>query len=327
MIDLINQCKAYLLKTLGARVSLSALEKTSGLPFFLHDHYAFYTLKLLNEEFIAVAAKSHGELTPAAIRKHMTHVNNKLDLQPVFLCETLTASNRKRLIEYKIPFIIPDNQLYLPDMAIDLREHFIKARSKPMVFGPATQAVLLYIIAQKVTGPVTPKKLAAKLGYSKMSMSRSIGLIEAAKLGETEIDGKNRLVHFDKDSRDLWGKALPYLKTPIKKIGWLKSVNDTAPFHKAGESALAHFSMLTPPKQPVYAIGFNHWKQIKDRLDISKFPDEAACKLEIWSYAPAILAKDNVNIVDPFSLYLSLKDMTDERIESALEEMLGAIEW
>ena len=50
-----------------------------------------------------------------------------------------------------------------------------------------------------------------------------------------------------------------------------------------------------------------------------------AIELEIWRYDPAMFATDG--IVDPFSLYLSLKDSKDERIQIALEEMMEKLAW
>ena len=327
MKKLIAQCSAYLQKTLGIEAAISELKNTKGLPFFLHDHYAFYKLELLGVEFAVMAAKSHAELTPAAIRKHVNNINSKLDLTPIFLCATTNATNRNRLIEYKIPFIIPENQMYLPDLGIDLREHFIKARSKPIVLAPTTQAVLLYIIRRNINGPVTPKELTAKLGYSKMSMSRSIDEIEAADLARVKTEGKNRVVSFEENKQELWEKALPHLKTPVRKSLWLKETVNSYHFYKAGENALSDYSMLSPPKQPTYAIGSLQWKRIRNELEISKFSDEASCKLELWSYDPGIITKRNERGVDPLSLYLSLQDTDDERVEAALEEMKESIEW
>ncbi|MBC2717821.1 MAG: MarR family transcriptional regulator [Desulfobacteraceae bacterium] len=325
MKDIVSLCRRYLLDTLGMNVTLSTLVDQGTLPFFLHDHYIFYNVRLLDEDFIVLAAKSHAKLTPAAIRKHVGLVNSKLNIKPVFLCATISSFNRKRLIEYKVPFIIPENQMYLPDLAIDLREHFIKARTKPLSLAPATQAVVLYVLNQKITDPLTPKELTVKLGYSKMSMSRSISEIEAAELAKVETDGNKRLVRFDKNSRELWEKTLPYLKTPIKKIRWLKSMEDVSLFHEAGESTLARHSALTPPNQPVYAIGIGNWRKNRGNFQVSKYSDEATCKVELWSYAPGLISKGNK--VDPFSLYLSLRDVKDERVESALKQMMEAIEW
>ena len=46
--------------------------------------------------------------------------------------------------------------------------------------------------------------------------------------------------------------------------------------------------------------------------------------LEVWKYNPkqlANLVQDDYSVVDPLSLYLSLKNETDERIEMALEQI------
>jgi hypothetical protein len=47
--------------------------------------------------------------------------------------------------------------------------------------------------------------------------------------------------------------------------------------------------------------------------------------LEIWSYSPVLFAKNGV--ADRFSIYLSLQGTEDERVESALEEMMEQIRW
>lgn len=47
-------------------------------------------------------------------------------------------------------------------------------------------------------------------------------------------------------------------------------------------------------------------------------------ELELWSYAPALLS--SASTVDRFSLYLSLRTRTDERIEAALDELMGEVE-
>jgi len=51
--------------------------------------------------------------------------------------------------------------------------------------------------------------------------------------------------------------------------------------------------------------------------------DGASSELEIWNYNPELFSKDG--IVDPFSLYLRLEADGDERIESALENMMEKI--
>jgi hypothetical protein len=289
MKDLVNRFKRYLSDTLGITATLSKPASVGSLPFFLQDNYDVFQVRLLNEDFIVLVSRNDSELTPATI--------------------------------------IPGNQMYLPDLGIDLREYFIKKRSKTVILGPSTQAVILYALTRKMTQPVTPTQLAKDLGYSRMTMTRSLDEIESAELAEVSIAGRKRLVYFDKNRKNLWGKALPHLKTPVKENVWLKTMIDELPVCQAGLTALACYSMLTPPQKKVYAASAKDWKAIKHKypLEIISCPDETGYELEVWSYSPGLFA--NGKIVDPFSLYLSLRDIKDERVESAMEEMMESVEW
>jgi len=327
MKDLVNRFKGYLSDTLGITVTLSKPANVGSLPFFLKDSYDVFQVRLLNEDFIVLTSKNDIEITPATIHKHIDIVSQQLRMKAVFLHSSISSFNRKRLIEYKVPFVIPGNQMYLPDLGIDLREYFIKKRSKTAIFGPSTQTVILYALTKTMTEPVTPTQLAKELGYSRMAMTRSLDEIESTELAEVSIVGRKRLVHFDKNRRELWEKALPHLKTPVRENVWLKTLIDELSVCEAGLTALACYSILTPPKKQVYAASAKDWKDIKRKYphDIISYPDEAGCELEVWSYSPGLFAKGK--IVDPFSLYLSLRDIKDERVESAMEEMMEGIVW
>jgi hypothetical protein len=327
MKDLVNRLKRYLSDTLGITARLSKPTNLRSLPFFLQDSYDVFQVKLLNEDFIVLASKNYSELTPATIHKHIDIVSQQLKMKAVFVDSTISSFNRKRLIEHKVPFVIPGNQMYLPDLGIDLREYFTKKRSKPIILGPSTQAVILYALTQTIIEPLTPTQLAEALGYSRMAMTRSLDEIESLELAEVLITGRKRLVYFDKNRRNLWEKALPHLKTPVRENVWLKTMIDELPVCQAGLTALARYSMLTPPEKQVYAASAKNWQAIKRKypLEIISYPDEAKCELEIWKYSPGLFV--NGKVVDPFSLYLSLRDIKDERIESAMGEMMEGIEW
>ena len=327
MKDLVNRLKRYLSDTLGITATFSKPTNLRSLPFFIQDSYDVFQVKLLNEAFIVLASENNSELTPATIHKHIDIVSQQLKMKAVFVDSTISSFNRKRLIEHKVPFVIPGNQMYLPDLGIHLREYFAKKRSKPIILGPSTQAVILYALTQTIIEPLTPTQLAESLGYSRMAMTRSLDEIESLELAEVLITGRQRLVYFDKNRRNLWEKALPHLKTPVRENVWLKTMIDELPVCQAGLTALAYYSMLTPPQKQVYAASAKNWQAIKRKYppEIITYPDDAECELEIWRYSPGLFV--NGKIVDPFSLYLSLRDIKDERIESAIEEMIEGIEW
>ena len=194
MKDLVNRLKRYLLDTLGITVTLSKPTNPEPLPFFLQDIYDMFQVRLLNEDFIVLVSRNDSELTPATVHKHIDIVRQHLKMKAVFVQSTVSSFNRKRLIEYKVPFVIPGNQMYLPDLGLDLREYFIKKRSKTVILGPSTQAVILFALTKTITAPVTPTQLAEELGYSRMAMTRSLDEIES--LGLAEIYGQEKIGFF-----------------------------------------------------------------------------------------------------------------------------------
>ena len=98
------------------------------------------------------------------------------------------------------------------------------------------------------------------------------------------------------------------------------------PIPLAGISALAEKTMINSPPLLTYAIGTEEYRQTNIPKGFQHSPaDEADFELEIWNYNPKLFSKDGK--VDPFSLYLSLKETTDERIETALEDLMEKIQW
>ncbi len=45
--------------------------------------------------------------------------------------------------------------------------------------------------------------------------------------------------------------------------------------------------------------------------------------VEVWTYPPTSLSRDNA--VDPLSLYLSLRDHVDDRVEQARETLAAVL--
>ena len=85
--------------------------------------------------------------------------------------------------------------------------------------------------------------------------------------------------------------------------------------------------MLAPPARPTHALGRAEWIAYRADHHVVEVPsdDPDAVELEMWSYPPKQLSDGE--LVDRLSLYLSLKDSQDERVEAALEELLEKIAW
>jgi len=160
-----------------------------------------------------------------------------------------------------------------------------------------------------------------------MTMTRALDELEGAGLGQIVMEGRERVLRFDQDKKSLWGNALETLRSPVRKRLWVEHSINKPLGMKAGLSALAHYSDLAEPQNPVLALAGAEWKRIKTNknLKVLEILEPDACELEIWSYPPDLFAREGV--VDRFSLYLSTQTNDDERVESALAKMMEQVAW
>ena len=227
MKNIITSLKKYLIEVLGIEPEIKENLSPKGLPFYLLDLYKFYTIQLLNQKFLLIRNIDKSEkLTPAKIEKQINLIKEKLNIEVIYLIEALENFNRKRLIEYKIPFIVPNNQLYIPDLKLDLREHFIQIRNPKERLGPASQAVFLWLLNNKTYEKISLSKIAKKLNYSNMTLTRVINELLSKRLICVEAEGREKLVKPVIEFKSDWKEILKELQTPVKQKVYIKNITD-----------------------------------------------------------------------------------------------------
>jgi DNA-binding MarR family transcriptional regulator len=327
MTDTCDKLERYLDDTLGIRVAVAPWEAEGRMPLFLRDRYRFFWAEVLNQRCVFMV-DDHAEVeSPAAIRKHVEQVREKWVVPVVYVRDRIIAYNRKRLIEHKLPFIVPGTQMYLPTLGIDLREHFRRLRADNVGLRPAAQAVLIHAL-QRDAENLGPTVLAEKLGYSIMTMSRALDELEAAGLGRTTANGRERRLRLAGSKREIWAKAQPLLRSPVVKRHAIRLASKAAlPGPRTGLDALAHYSMLAEPGNVAVALGREAWKSMQrtDRVEAAMMDEPGTTTVEVWSYAPAFFADGGW--VDRLSLYLSLREAQDERVQAALDQMIKEVAW
>lgn len=327
MTDTCDKLERYLDDILGIQVAVAPWEAEGRMPLFLRDRYRFFWAEVLNQKCVFMV-DDHAEVeSPAAIRKHVEPVREKWDVPVVYVRDRIIAYNRKRLIEHKVPFIVPGTQMYLPTLGIDLREHFRKLRADNGGLRPAAQAVLIHALLRDAEN-LGPTVLAEKLGYSIMTMSRALDELEAAELGRTTANGRERRLRLAGSKREIWEKAQPLLRSPVVKRHAIRLAPEAAlSGPRTGLDALAHYSMLAEPGSVAVAIGREDWKSMQrtDRVEAAMMDEPGTTTVEVWSYAPVLFADGGW--VDRLSLYLSLRETRDERVQAALDQMIKEVPW
>jgi len=312
--------KRYLQETLGLSADIKPWRGGSNLPYFLQDAYEFADVELLGAHYVLMHAHEQSD-TASKIRKDVETANKACGVQGIYVTDVLSSYDRKRLVGQRVPFIVPGNQLYLPDLGIDLREYFRQRRETPVKgLSPATQVILISALLRPWKEEVHPAELARELGYTSMTVSRAVKEMQSANLATVVEVGRERWVHFTESAEAVWQKALPLVRNPVKQSFWAfpqPAVQQQA--RLAGESALARATSLAEPHYPVYAISSEQWR-LAQKLGMHSLPtaEPGAYRWQIWRYDPRTNSQDGT--VDPYSLILSLIDEADERVQIALSE-------
>ncbi len=324
-MTILQALKDYLAKVLNFRLVIHPWKKEKKIPFFLRELYGFYQGSILEKPCLFLVVRGEDEISPATLNKHIKQLEMEWTGFCVYVRPRISSYNRKRLIEKHIPFIIPDNQMYLPEFCIDLRERFRKTPKIKKVLSSAAQTVCIYVLLHKDKEKFMPSELAKELNYSRMTMTRVFNELESMHIGKMIRKGKERLLYFENDRYPLWEQIKSVMSNPVNKTMLLKQ-HGKEEIKKLGSisglTALGMYSMLNQPKLPVYAISKENWKNFANFPSMEEVfsPDEADIELQIWEYNPKLFAKEG--LIDPFSLFLNLRESKDERIEAALENLM-----
>jgi len=331
VLVLATAVRRYLYEVLGVSTpDVRPWARVNELPYFLRDAFQFSELELLGHTLVLAMGRAEQKQSLGEVRTWLDKVGAMAGQPVVYVTDALASYERRRLIEQKVPFIVPGNQLYLPDLGLDLREYFRqRSPAADAALSPSAQAMLIKaLLNQPWQAEWQPSKVAVALGYTPMTLSRVVRELTAAGLVSAFTVGRARWLRMEQTSQQTWERAKPLLRSPVKRIVWVLPEGFAAnrPERLAGLSALARYSMLAEPKWPVYAMSSAEWKSAAD-AGVRELPEPVAGAQEwqLWSYSPALLP--GAATVDPLSLTLSLQDNADDRIQLALDELKGQLPW
>ena len=326
MQDTIKNLEGYLRETLHTPVRLERWRREAALPAFLRGQYGFFDGTVGHVHILFL--QSTKEPVPSIAKKHERTLQQHW-LGPVaFAFEHITPRTRQRMVSEGLPFVVPGTQVYLPFLGMNLRERYTTRAQTTDRLRPSAQVLFLHTLAKHSASANTPSSLARQLGYTPMAMGQALNQLEDAKLVRVRKQGRERLFELAGDPADLWTQAQPLLASPVSRKRYL--VGAAAPLGDrlaCGLSALADYSTLAEPRIPAIAVSRAQAKGLLNARGVNELPsaDEADLEVEVWAYEPSLLSDGPA--VDRLSLYLSLREDDDERVQSALDEMMRGVAW
>lgn len=299
----------------GIPIRYETWNKQDSLPLYIAESYDFRIAYI--DEKRCLTIKPVEELaTLPALKKQIAKIQEVDNVPIVLELKVISAYRKGSLIENHIPFIT-EKQVFLPFIGAMLTDEKEPGKKAEKFVFSTQQLFLFYMYSEKKRMYVSDA--SKMLPFTAMTMTRAVKQLEEADLFLVTKDGVNKVIESKYGRAELFQKAKKYLSTPVRKAGYMDKSQVTSDMVYAGETALAEKTMLNPSKVVTYAVSDRNFdkKLLSDEL---VDPAEQV-RLELWAYDPKIFSKDNT--VDNLSLALSFQDNPDERIEEAVEELVG----
>ncbi|MCD7821646.1 MAG: MarR family transcriptional regulator [Clostridiales bacterium] len=238
---------------------------------------------------------------------------------------SLTAYQRKALIENQVSFVVPGSQLCLPWLGMVLQERS-QAPAKSVERLSWNAQLLTLLLLERKWENIRQADLAPLLGVSAMTVSRAVRELNQAELMRTEKSGRDIFLTPTAQGKELWEQAEPYLQNPVRRRIYVNKNTLSPDLPLSGLSALSVRTMLNPPAQSCYAMSGREYKaQNFPAVDPNWTDMEQCIELELWHYDPRLLCGDGA--VSTLALALMYQDSEDERIQQATEKMMEEYRW
>ena len=321
----VKQLISYLRTVFGSQICLQNYYKCDDLPMYLTENYSLFTLQIDSDEYILVKPKDGVKPKVDMLKKQMAHIQRFTKLQPVLLLETMRLPQRNALIQARIPFIVPEKQIYIPHCAMNLTETESADESYGDTFAIAAQVVFIFLLLNKIK-KTNAHQLCEQLSYSVATVNRALKELCYRKLLKT-IGSNTRKQYTISSGTQFWEDGKRYLFDPVKVRRYVVPNFGHGSYLMSGELALCRLSYLSGTSGAYYACTTKDFKKIDKAKILNEYDvfDQPYSVMEVFRYDPKILA--NGNYIDVISLYAQFKDNKDERVQIEIESLVNEILW
>jgi len=320
-----NELISYIKKVTGLDIKEPGypLDSLKRLPLFLREGYNFFCTEFYNHKVVFVEPKSAEGITPSQLQKHISKFESAFECPVIWVFNEMTYYLKEQLTKFRISFVVPGKQLFIPFMFMDLNEQQKIRTTRTESFSPSAQCILIYHLWMESLEGLNFQEIADIFKYTPRTIGRCAEELTNANACSI-VGSRSKYLKFDKTNREIWETVQEYLKTPVKKKEWLFLTENIEKARIAGLGALSYYSNISAGGIESFAIDAKVFKELRDRGEIHPtIYNEHDVRLEIWSYDPAVLTRDD--FVDPISLYLASVNDPDERIQIELENMISRI--
>ncbi len=300
------------------RYHLEEMEHKSikGITLEMRSSFWFFKMEVIGQIIILLKPKYPLErYTPKVCAKMAEMVTKSNGVYCAFWFESLDYNQRSRLMGQGVFFVVSEKYAYLPGLVMDSRNE----RKTSTEFTAPAQYVLLYHLQVRNLEGRSSKELVEIMPYQYSTLTIALKVLQDLDLCVIIADdNKEKRLHFELKGQELWEKALPRMKSPLKKSFFCDNVKEETSYPQGGISALAHYSMITSEAvKTLVAVERTDAARANRFERINSW--DGTYKIEVWKYPPV---EANDGFVDRLSLALTLQNDDDPRVHKEVERII-----
>ena len=315
-----DECCDYLTSMLGEKVAVQALSASERTRAgWLVNLYALKAVSIRGCRHILAFAKAGQRYTPVSVAKQLATGREALGVPFVYVPRELGAHDIPRLISANVPYVMVKRSLFLPEAGLLVT----RAPESPVLrdkFSSPAQLLVLGYVLKKWNGVMTIGDGVRRTGFSSASIVHAFQEIDHFGAGERLHGANGTTARIQlKPAREIWEVCRHRFFNPCKRTAGVAARPTGSVV--AGVDALARISSLNESVPTCFALPLKGFRT----LGVVELPPSSApCQLQLWHYPPKALDEDGI---DPASLFLSLQDDPDDRVQIELDKLQEMFKW
>lgn len=207
------------------------------------------------------------------------------DFPILLLLPSVDSMVRRNLLNKKINFVVPGQQIYFPELYISLKESDSIKRIKPKQLSLPAQVLLLYHLQKRSLTDSPLSEIAKLIGYSNKTISLVVQ--ELQNLGIAKLiprTNRTKTLSFYRSGADLWNQIEKYLQNPIAQHGYTD--RDLTPLKPILCGIAVEYRNIPGYSYIEFGITLKEARVAKLKV----YATRKEHSLHLWRYDPRILA-------------------------------------
>ncbi|EFY02715.1 Uncharacterised protein [Streptococcus dysgalactiae subsp. dysgalactiae] len=293
------------------------------LPIVFQRRYEFLTLTVQNSTFLLIKEKRSGSLENFI--KQVQAIQKQVEKEVILVFNKLTDEQKKQLLQVGVSYLDYQENVFIPQLGFLFSKTPPKFKTDNQL--TSTEQKLLITLLLHTKGLIIDMEGISQLTHlSVPSLYRHFRSLRERGW----LHNKHKSYQFAKPKSVIFNESKPLLDNPIKEVTIIidkdfQKIKNEVSFKMTHYQALSYLGMLADSDNyGHYAISKKQYKSFKATLQQHVLQGH---RLEIWTYEPVPFdytknkwfGNTNMPLVDPISLYLTLRNDEDPRIEEEVE--------